>query len=184
MYLFNTVKYILLMYKPKELETFFIEVNNPKESNSVIGVVYRHPCMDEGSFTGDYMKPLNDKLSNENKKVFLAGDYNYDLLNMSTHNEPFNFFETMMSNFLLPLITIPRKIYSVYNTLIDNILTNQLDPDMISDNLTVGISDHLPSFMILPKQKQNHLPKNNNIYSRTTKNFGRENFILDYFDIN
>ena len=38
--------------------------------------------------------------------------------------------------------------------------------------------------MILPKQKQNHLPKKNNIYSRTTENFDRENFILDYFDIN
>ena len=40
--------------------------------------------MDEGSFTDDRMQPLNDKLSNENKKVFLAGDYNYDLMCLPT----------------------------------------------------------------------------------------------------
>ena len=65
----------------------------------------------------------------------------------------FNFFETMMSNFLLPLITIPTKIHSGNNTLIDNIFTNHLHPDMISGHLTVGISDHLPSFMTLHKTK-------------------------------
>ena len=41
------------MYKSREIESFFIEVNNPKETNSVIGVIYRHPCMDEKVFIED-----------------------------------------------------------------------------------------------------------------------------------
>ena len=41
-----------IMYKPRELESFFIEVNNPKETNNIIGVVYRHPCMNEKLFNG------------------------------------------------------------------------------------------------------------------------------------
>ena len=41
----------------------------------------------------------------------------------------------MMSNFLLPLITIPTKINSGTNTLIDNIFTNHLHPDMKTGNL-------------------------------------------------
>ena len=90
----------------------------------------------------------------------------------------------MMTNFLLPTITIPTKINSTNNTLIDNIFTNDLNPDMKSGNLTIGISDHLPSFMIVPKQNQNHLPKKHNMYTRDTKNFDRENFILDYLNIN
>ena len=89
----------------------------------------------------------------------------------------------MMSNFLLPLITIPTKIYSVTNTLIDNIFTNHLHPDMKTGNLSIKISDHLPSFMIVPSQNQNHLPKKHNLYSRNCKNFDRENFLLDYFEI-
>ena len=86
-----------------------------------------------------------------------------------------------MSNFLLPLITIPTKINSGTNTLIDNIFTNHLHPDMKTGNLSIKISDHFPSFMIVPKQ--NHLPKQHNLYSRKCKNFDRENFVLDYFEI-
>ena len=47
-----------VMYKSKELESFFIEVINPKESN-------RRPCMNEILFNDDYLKKLNEKLSSE-----------------------------------------------------------------------------------------------------------------------
>ena len=54
----------------------------------------------------------------------------------------------MTSNLLTPLIIIPT-------TLIDNILLNQYNPDTISGNLTLNISDgHLPSFMTTPKLNQ------------------------------
>ena len=66
---------------------------------------------------------------------------------------------------------------------IDNIFTNQINPDMLSGNLTVGISDHLISFFIIPNDNQNHLPKKHNLYTRKTKDFDRTNFILDYLDI-
>ena len=155
------------IYKSKQLESFFIEVNNPKQNNNIVGVIYRHPCMDEGTFTDVYLKQITNKLSIENKKIFIAGDFNYDLLNISSHNETFNFFDTMMSNFLLPLITIPTKINTINNTLIDNIFSNHLHPDIRSGNLTVGLSDHLPSFMIVPNPNQNHLPKKHNIYIYT-----------------
>ena len=65
--------------------------------------------MDENLFIDDFMKPLNDKLTMENKSMFIAGDFNFDLMNI-TSNESFNFFETMMSSFQLPVITIPPKM--------------------------------------------------------------------------
>ena len=173
----------LLIYKSKELESFFIEIINPKETNTIVGVIYRHPCMDELIFIDDHLKKIIDILSNENKKIFITGDFNFDLLNISKHNETFSFFDTLMSNFFLPLISIPTKINSGTNTLIDNIFTNHLHPDMKTGNLSIKISDHLPSFMIVPTQNQNHLPKKHNLYSRKYKNFDRENFLLDYFDI-
>ena len=85
----------LIIYKSKELESFFIEINNPKESNSIVGVIYRHPCMDEHIFIDDHLKNVTDILSKENKKVFIAGDFNFDLLNISKHNETFSFFDTI-----------------------------------------------------------------------------------------
>ena len=86
----------LNMHKSKELESYFIEKINQKGKNSILGVIYRHPCMDENLFIGDFMKPLNDKLTMGNKKTFIAGDFNFDLMN-TRNNESFNFFETMLS---------------------------------------------------------------------------------------
>ena len=54
---------------------------------------------------------------------------------------------------------------------------------MKSANLTIAISDHLTSFLIVPKNNQNHMPKRQNLYTRKTKNFDRVNFILDYLQI-
>ena len=47
----------------------------------------------------------------------------------------------------------------------------------------MGISNHIPSFLIIPRPNQNHLPKKRNIYTRDTKNFDRENFLLDILSI-
>ena len=135
----------LNVYKAKELESLFIEIINPKESNDVVGVIYRHPCMNPVNFIDDHLKLIVDKISCENKKVFLAGDFNFDLLNVNAHTDTFDFFDTMMSNFLLPVITIPTKINRGNNTLIDNIFTNHLNPDTKSGNLEINLSDgHLP----------------------------------------
>ena len=54
---------------------------------------------------------------------------------------------------------------------------------MKSGNLTPAISDHLPSFLVIPKANQNHAPKKQTLYTRKTKNFDRVNFVLDYLDI-
>ena len=172
----------LNIYKTKELESYFIESINAKGKNSIIGTIYRHPCMDQNEFIDDFMQPLNDKLLNENKKIFIGGDFNFDFLN-TENNETFNFFGTMMASHMLPTITIPTKINRKKNTVIDNIFTNQIHPDMLSGNLTLAISDHLPSFLIIPRDNQNHAPKQQNFYTRETKNFDRLNFLYDYFDI-
>ena len=44
----------------------------------------------------------------------------------------------------------PTRITSNFNTLIDNIFLNVIDPDIISGNLTATISDHLHQFSIIP----------------------------------
>ena len=173
----------LNIYKSKELESFFIEVINSSSKNSIIGTIYRHPCMCKTSFIEDFMEPLNDKLSKENKKIFLAGDFNFDLLSTEDDKENFQFFESMMGSHLIPSITIPTKINQKKNTVIDNIFTNQIHPDTISGNITLAISDHLPSFLIIPRDNQNHIPKKNNLFTRNTKEFDRVNFLLDYLDI-
>ena len=98
-------------------------------------------------------------------------------------NETFNFFETMSSH-MLPTRTIPTKINHKKSTVIDNIFTNQIHPDMISGNFTLAISDHFLSFFLIPRDDQNNVPKKQNLYTRKTKNFNRESFLYDYLNIN
>ena len=170
----------LTIYKSKKLESLFIEVNNPNKANDIIGVIYRHPSMDRNDFNDNFLKPLLDKLSMEkNKNMYITGDFNFDLLKTSSHDDTSDFFNLMTSNYLLPLITLPTRINHINNTLIDNIFSNQFNPDFITGNLTTGLSDHLPSFIIVPKSNQIHLPKKHNIYKRDTKNFDQASFLLE-----
>ena len=175
----------LNMYSAKKLESVFVEIINPLSNNAIVGSVYRHPSMDADEFNEFELRHFIQKLANHSKKeIYIAGDFNFDLLNSCTHSASSEFFDIMTSNFLMPSIVIPTKINRSRNTLIDNIFTNQIDPDIISGNLSASISDHLPSFVIIPKHNQRHLPKRHNIYKRDTKNFDRENFLLDILSVN
>ena len=133
------------------LESNCVEIINAKGRNDVIGVIYRHPTGNPVDFIESNLKTLlDDKLSKDiiNKNVYLAGDFNFDLTNMS-HQETSDFFDTMTTNQMLPPISLPTKLNNKHNTLLDNIFTNQFNPDMVSDNFTALISDHLASFLII-----------------------------------
>lgn len=163
----------LCIYESKFIESSFIEIINNGRSNQIIGVIYRHPTLGVDRFTDDHMRPLITKLSKESKKqITIAGDFNVNLLNLS-HSHSSDFFDLLTSNHLLPTISLPTKINtSGKNTLIDNIFTNVFNPDIISGNISLNISDgHLPSFLIIPNPNQNHLPKHHNFFKHDSRNF-------------
>ena len=57
-------------------------------------------------------------------------------------------------------------------------------PNIISDNLTASITDHLPRFLVVPDIFFNvSYPKSNN-YERDWSRLDQQNFILDYFCVN
>ena len=92
------------------------------------------------------LNKLLENISKEQKSVFLLGDFNANLLNYNEHNEINEFLDFLASNSFIPLILQPTRITSHFNTVIDNIFPNVIDPDTISGNLTAPISDHLPQF--------------------------------------
>ena len=157
----------LNIYKKNELESTFIETVNPKKN--IVGVIYRHPSMDVTDFNSNYLNKLLEKISKEQKSVFLLGDFNVNLLNYNEHNQT--------NEFLGPLT------FNSLNTLVDNSFSNVIDPDIISGNLTATISDHLPQFSIIPNMFGNVSRNKSNIYERDWSKFDQENFILDYFSV-
>ena len=133
----------LNIYKKNELESIFIEIVNSKKSNIIVGVIYRHPSMDLTDFNCNYLNKLLENISNKQKTIFLLGDFNVNLLNYNEHNQTNEFLDSVASNSFIPLILQPTRITSHSNTLIDNIFSNVIEPDITSGNLTATISDHL-----------------------------------------
>ena len=139
--------------------------------------------MDLNDFNTNYLNNLLDKVSKEQKSVFLLGDFNVNLLNYNDHNPTNEFLDSLASNSFVPYILQPTRLTSHSKTLIDNIFSNIISPEAISANLTAPISDHLPQFMIVPNVFSNPPSSKANIFERDWSNVDQENFILDYFSI-
>ena len=127
---------------------------------------------------------LMQKISKENKEIYLIGDFNLDLLKIDDENEIEHFYNIISSNLLVPHITIPTRITPTSKTLIDNIFSNNLDfVRAKSGNITITISDHMPQFIIIPKII-NRVFNKHEMYKRDTKNIDKVNFIADVININ
>ena len=139
--------------------------------------------MDLADFNCNYLNNLLEKTSKEQKSFFLLGDFNVNLLNYNEHNETNECLDSFASSSFIPLILQPTRITSYSNTLIDNIFSNVIDPDIISGNSTATIFDHLPQFAIIPDMFGNISGNKSKIYERDWSKFDPENFILDYFSV-
>ena len=139
--------------------------------------------MDLTDFNCSYLKKLLENISKEQKSVFLFADCSANLLNYNEHNQTNEFLDFLTSKSFIPLILQPTRTTSRSNTLIDNIFSNVIDPDIISSNLTASISDHLPQFFIIPNKFVKISGNKSNIYERDWSKYDRENFIRDFFSV-
>ena len=140
--------------------------------------------MDLDDFNKNIFKDLVEKLSSENKITYLSGDFNIDLLKTDTDDKTSDFYNILTSNLFIPHITLPTRITSDSQTLIDNIFSN--DPDFaqgVSGNFTFSISDHLAQFLIMPRP-DNRLPRKQNIKKRDLKNYNKTSLVADVINVN
>ena len=106
--------------------------------------------MNINEFNNDYLDEILDKLSKENKTIFLLGDFNINLLNYDIHPPTNEFLDSLLSHYFFPHVLQPSRVTTNTKTLIDNIFYNMAVPNIISGNLTAPISDHLPQFIVAP----------------------------------
>ena len=111
----------LCIYKATELESSFVEISNPKRSNIITGCIYRHPSIDLDEF--NYLNILFDKISKENKSVFLHGDFNVDILKYDKHAPTNEFLDSLSSHMFLLHIVQPSRVSTTSKTLTDNIFS-------------------------------------------------------------
>ena len=171
-----------IISKPHVLESVFTEIVVPNKKNIVLGCIYRHPSMELQDFNVNYLEPLMDKL-NQDKHIFLHGDFNVDLIKTESDKETAVFFDNLSSNLFVPHITLPTRITPHSKTLINNIFSNVTNfLQGKSGNITLSISDHLAQFLSIPLDANFKAPQSTK-YKRNMKDFDRENFFLDLLSV-
>ena len=84
--------------------------------------------MNINEFNNDYLNGLLEKLSKENKTIFLLGDFNINFLNYDIHPPTNEFLDSFSSHYFLPHILQPSRVTTNSKTLIDNIFSNMAVP--------------------------------------------------------
>ena len=108
-----------------EIETYWTEIIIDKQPNRLVGVVYRHPRNNDNKSI-EILNETLSKVNRENKKVFIAGDFNYDLLKHETDTNVGNFLQMMLNNGYQPCITEPTRIMNGNKpSLVDNFFPTQ-----------------------------------------------------------
>ena len=148
------------------------------EANVIVGCIYKHPHMNVDDFLSNYFAPFLQEISKENKRLFLLGDFNINLLNHETDNSVKHFVDIFESSLLLPSILLPTRVTTNTSTLIDNIFFTPTKYKISSGNFLTGISDHLPQYLILEQNDQRFLPKS--IQYRDWKRFDKEKFTSEF----
>ena len=94
------------IYKKFELASTFVEIINPKKSNITVGTIYSYPKVDVIEFNNILNNPLK-KINEEQKTVFLLGNFNIDLMHYNEHKPKIEFSDSLASNSYLPYIIQP-----------------------------------------------------------------------------
>ena len=157
-------------------ESLFIEITNLKGKNRVIGVIYRPPDKSVDEFLHSLDECLGP-LNNENKDLFLMGDFNIDL--SIPHTLSNRLLNTVTSNGLYPYIDKPTRITATTQTIIDNIFSNVFDT--VSNGIIYyDLSDHLPIFLLCNNNYNKKIDNNTTHMRRnvTTRNIESLKFDL------
>lgn len=104
---------------------FIVVKNFCKNSRikTILGVIYRPPNLPFDPFS-DKFDQLLAEINNRGALLYLAADFNINLLTHQEGPKARKFINILMSNNHFPLFSRPTRITNTSSTLIDNIITN------------------------------------------------------------
>ena len=141
-----------LAYFDTEMESIFIEIDKDifrTNSNIVIGLIYRMPDSSVDIFNERITDILNT-VCKEHKIFYCIGDLNIDFFKCDVHKPTSEILDTIYTYSVFPLITKPTRVTETTATLIDHILTNNINiaSEHAQGILCTDISDHYAIFHI------------------------------------
>jgi exonuclease III len=146
----------------KIIETIFVEIITPSKKKITIGSLYRSNSKSTSLTEMQQLSQFNETLSNilsdlseAERDVYLLGDLNIDLLKYKSSSIATDFVESIFSHGFLQIITHPTRCIGNSATLIDHVITNNIQSAYESCIIISRISDHYPvvSFINNPSKK-------------------------------
>ena len=129
------------------IECIFVRIVGSYNNNITIGTCYRKPTT---SNITDFISSLTNAVSkiDSNDTKFIAGDFNFNLFDISNDNNVSAFMDSMLSLGLINTINQPTREIGQSISLLDNIfITNSIA--YMSGTLFWDISDHYPIFALV-----------------------------------
>ena len=91
----------------------------------IIGCVCKHPKREVSDFTNNYITPLLDKLSNENKDIMIMGDFNINLINCNDDKNTGSLLDTVLSQSFYLTLQHPLELQEILKHLsITSVITS------------------------------------------------------------
>ena len=133
-------------------ESTWAEITNKLSRNIVVASIYRHPRYNLTEFISYLEKCLNI-LTDENKEIYLCGDFNIELLQIETNNHYQQFYNMLCSYGFLPKMIQPTRVTENTSSLIDNIFSNNIIDDTKSGNILQTLSEHFSQFISVRRER-------------------------------
>ena len=135
-----------LVTQSLDFESLFVEIENCNTS-ILCGSIYRPP---NGNFINfiEILSDLLDRMAAENKKCYIMGDFNLNLLEYNTNNNVREMVSLFNSKYFYNTINKPTRVSSHSATIIDHLWTNDLSSNVDNGILFSKNSDHFPTISV------------------------------------
>ena len=126
--------------------TVEVSHNTQNAKKYIISNIYRPPeryVIQLDLFISEFSQFI-DTIRGLKRSSFICGDFNINLLDINSNDHVNEYFESICSRGFFPRITLPTRIQPPSFSLIDNIITNDIDKtsNSISGLLINDLSDH------------------------------------------
>ena len=139
------------------IECLFIELSLQGSKSILIGCIYRPPNSDLVKFNLEIDLILSMMKVKKGQLVCIMGDFNIDLLKLTTEKPTQLFLNNMISHSMFPCIRNPTRITDNSATLIDNIFLNAINYEFSSAIVYSDISDHYPVIVYLKMNTRHNM---------------------------
>ena len=168
-----------VQYKLTSSECLWLEVSeNIRKPIFIVGVVYRHPVQTNfNEFLESFSNSLLS-LSNSKKVFYILGDFNINIMQENRSKCANDYINLIVRNGAAPIITIPTRVTATSYTLLDHIITNNMDQVISPAVIETDITDHYPILCTVNKPEYS-IPKFTKTFYRNKSSLSADSFRND-----